>query len=79
MKRVFRGLAGLFALTPLLAPLQAHAEGFSRVDWNADFEQLQSLLATNYPSLERQGAEVGAGREFGYLARAHKCERIRAS
>jgi hypothetical protein len=64
MKRVFRRLAGLFVLVPVLA----QAEGFSRADWNADLEQLQSLLATNYPSLEwqaRRGVDLP-----GIVARA---------
>jgi hypothetical protein len=64
MKRVFRRLVALFAVAPLLA----HAEAFSRADWIADLDQLQSLLATNYPSLEwqaRRGVDLP-----GILARA---------
>lgn len=33
-------------------PLLANAQTFSRADWTADLEQLQALLATNYPNLE---------------------------
>jgi hypothetical protein len=49
-------------------PLVAQAQGFSRADWMADFEQLQRLLATNYPNLEwhaRRGVDLA-----GNVARA---------
>ncbi|HTU66094.1 MAG TPA: S41 family peptidase [Steroidobacteraceae bacterium] len=44
-----------------LVPLIAHAQSFSRADWIADFEQLKSLLTTNYPNLEwhaRRGVDL---------------------
>jgi hypothetical protein len=50
------------------APLLAQAQAFSRADWLADLEQLQSLLTTNYPNLEwhaRRGVDLP-----GNLARA---------
>ena len=45
----------------LFLPMLAHADGFARADWIADFEQLQALLATNYPNLEwhaRRGVDL---------------------
>ena len=47
----------------LVLPLLANARDFSRAEWLADFAQLESLLATNYPSLEwhaRRGVDLPA-------------------
>lgn len=60
----FRGFLACVAFLPLLA----RADDFSRENWLADLDQLQSLLATNYPSLEwqaRRGVDLP-----GILARA---------
>ena len=35
-----------------MLPALGHSAAFSRAGWLADLDQLQSLLATNYPSLE---------------------------
>jgi hypothetical protein len=52
---------GSLILALALAAPCVHAQDFSRADWIADFEQLKSLLATNYPNLEwqaRRGVEL---------------------
>jgi hypothetical protein len=50
-----------FLIALLCMPLLARAQAFSRADWSADLEQLQAMLATNYPNLEwhaRRGVDL---------------------
>ena len=49
------------AQTTTQSPAQEKTPAFSRAGWSADLEQLQSLLATNYPGLEwhaRRGVDL---------------------
>ncbi len=69
----------LTALT--LMPLLAHAQTFSRDAWIADFEQLKTLLATNYPNLEwhaKRGVDLpdNVARARAALERAQSDEEV---
>jgi len=69
----------VLAIACVVLPALAHPAAFSRADWLADLDQLQSLLATNYPSLEwhaRRGVDLPgiASRARSALERAQTDE-----
>src|SRR3982751_298621 len=67
----------------VFVPLLAHAAGFTRADWIADLDELQTLLATNYPNLEwhaRRGVDLpgNVARARAALDRAQSDDDARA-
>jgi hypothetical protein len=67
----------------VFVPLLAHADGFTRADWIADLDELQTLLATNYPNLEwhaRRGVDLpgNVARARAALDRAQSDDDARA-